>query len=282
MARVTNKAPTSRRLSCTLMILATGACTASYGASLTSSGYAENFDELGTGTSLAPAVDWSVEYLTGSNTTWTNATGIPGTGTNSVASMVAGSTTLLGPYSTASSLVGLKNTNTAYNVAASVANSSALSSDRVLATSPTVDAGMALQLSLSNNTGAALSSINISYDIDRLTAASVANELPGYWLFYSTDGATWTNVSALNPTLTNVPNSVGVSNVSGSLTLSSAVANGGQLYLRWVDDDASQSSPDQMIGLNNVSITPVPLPSAAWLLISGIGGVGAVVRKRKT
>jgi hypothetical protein len=142
---------------------------------------------------------------------------------------------------------------------------------------------MALQLTIANNTGSALSSFNISYDIDRFTAVSKANELPGYQLFYSTDGSSWTNVSALNPTLANVPNTVGVTNISGVVSLSNAVANGSHLELRWVDDDASQTSPDQMIGLNNVSITPVPLPSSLALMLCALGGVGIVGwRSRKT
>jgi hypothetical protein len=250
------------------------AAATSHAASLSNSGYLETFDELGSGTSLAPASGWAVEYLSGSNTTWTNATGIPANGTNSVASMVAGNSTILGPYTTAASLAGLKNTNTAYNVSASIANPSASSSDVALATSPTVDAGMALQLTIANNTGSALSSFNVSYDIDRFTAVSTANELPGYELFYSTDGSTWTNASALNPTLANVPNTVGVTSISGVVNLSSAVANGSNLELRWVDDDASQTSPDQMIGLNNVDITPVPLPASLPLLACALGALG--------
>jgi hypothetical protein len=264
-----------------IFITATLTAVTAHGASLTNGGYTETFDELGTGTSLAPASGWGVEYLTGSNATWTNATGIPGNGTNSVASMVAGSSTLLGPYTTAASLSGLKNTNTAYNVAASIANPSASSTDVALATSPTVDAGMALQLTIANKTGNALSNFNISYDIDRFTAVATANELPGYQLFYSTDGSTWTNVSALNPTLTNVPNTVGVTNVSGTVSLSSAVANNANLELRWVDDDAAQTSPDQMIGLNNVNITPVPLPASLPLLVCAVSGLGFMSRRSR-
>ena len=81
--------------------------------------------------------------------------------------------------------------------------------------------------------------------------------------FYSTDsGTTLVNVSALNPALTgatvNVPNTVGVTTVPlTTVTLSSSVATGSELRLRWVDDNAQQTSPDQIIGLDNVTITAV-------------------------
>jgi len=32
---------------------------------------------------------------------------------------------------------------------------------------------------------------------------------------------------------------------------------------------------------NITSLTPVPLPAAAWLMLSGLGGLGLVGRKRK-
>ena len=49
-------------------------------------------------------------------------------------------------------------------------------------------------------------------------------------------------------------------------------------------DDGYSSHPDKdyddYVGIL-VASTPVPLPAAAWLLLSGLAGFGAVARRRK-
>ncbi len=213
--------------------------------------FSENFDSMGTA-GTAPPTGWSLKQGASSpvtsNTTWT--TTIPTTGAGSVPTMIAAVTPL-----TASS-APTANNNNGYNA------QGASSADRVLATAPTTGAGSAIELTLTNTSGSAISTIAISYDTRRFTQGLVSatptnNELPGYWLFYSLDnGTTWTNVSTLNPTITTVPNTVGVTSTpSTAFSLSSAWANNGTLLLRWVDDNAQQTSPDQIIGLDNVSIT---------------------------
>jgi hypothetical protein len=72
-------------------------------------------------------------------------------------------------------------------------------------------------------------------------------------------GTTFTNVTALNPVLSggtvNVPNTAGVTNVPlTAVTFPAAVANGSEFRLRWIDDNADQTSPDHIVGLDNVSI----------------------------
>lgn len=210
--------------------------------------FQENFDSMGTA-GTAPPSGWSV-YGTygGASTTWTST--IPASG------VVGGTVTTT--VTAATAYTGTSNTN-GFNYATTTATS-----DRCLGTSPTTGAGVALQLSLTNTTGAAVSSLQISYDTRRFTAPATANELPGYWLFYSLDnGTTWTNVSATNPTITTVPNTTGVSVTAPStITLGSSWAANGTLLLRWMDDNAQQTSPDQVMGLDNVTVS-LPVTTAS-------------------
>ena len=218
--------------------------------------YSENFNAMGTG-AAAPA-GWTIHgALEGSNITWTNAIGTPSSGSPSAATPGSTNPTLI---VTSNAATGTINSNTqAYNAALSDSTS-----DRALATAPTSGARIILQLALANTSGGGISAVDISYDILRfrvVTPATAANELPGYRLFYSLDsGITWTNVSALNPTLSTagtiqVPNTAGVTSItSHSIVLASAWNSGGSIHFRWVDDNADQSSPDQFTGLDNVSI----------------------------
>jgi MYXO-CTERM domain-containing protein len=237
-------------------------------------GYSENFDSMGTAGTTPPS-GWTVRTGNSgtSNATWTNATGIPASGANSVATMIAAATPL-----TAITTPAAQNNN-GFNAAASASTLS----DRVLATSPTTVSGGALELLLTNSTIVDFTSLSLSYDIVRYNVASTANELPGYWLFYSLDaGTTWTNVPALNPTLAGptgviVPNTVGVTSVmNATVTFSTPLLAGANVLFRWVDDNATQTSPDQIIGLNNVSVTPTP--GAASLL--ALGSLVSLRRRR--
>ncbi len=202
--------------------------------------YQQNFDAMGT-TGTAPPVGWSVfGAFGGSNSTWT--TSIPSSGVvgGTENNTVAAATTFTG-----------KSDTSGYNLALP-----ASTADRCLGTSPTTGAGVALQLSLTNTTGVSITSIDVSYDTRRFTAPSTVNDLPGYWLFYSLDGGTtWNNVATLNPTLTDVPNSTGTTTMPATtVSFGPAWANNAILLLRWMDDNATQTSPDQVFGLDNVSI----------------------------
>lgn len=214
--------------------------------------YSQNFDSMGTA-GVAPPTDWSViGAFGGSDTTW--ASSIPASG------IVGG--TAISAVTAATAYTATSDTN-GFNYATTTATG-----DRALGTSPTSGAGVAIQFTLTNTSGAAISALQVRYDTRRFIASAGANELPGYWLFYSLDhGTSWTNVSATNPTITTVPNSIGVTTqASATITLSSALANNDTLLFRWVDDNSITYSPDQVIGLDNVSITTVPADASKTAL----------------
>jgi MYXO-CTERM domain-containing protein len=237
---------------------------------LGSDGYAESFDAMGTA-GTAPPTGWAV--YTGnsgtSNSTWTSA--ITANGSNSVASMVA----------TTGALTATSAPTTTANNGFNAARQPGATADRVLATSPTTVSGGALQLALVNTTGHAFDQLLLGYDTVRFTAVSSANELPGYQMFSSLDGSSWTHLAALDPSLATVPNTVGVSTVGATrVSLGGTVAQGATLYLRWVDDNARQTSPDQIIGLNNVTVSAMPEPGQAALWLAGLLGLAAFARRR--
>jgi hypothetical protein len=74
-----------------------------------------------------------------------------------------------------------------------------------------------------------------------------------------------------------VPGKAGVTVVpTHTLNLGASVANGSNIELRWVDDNAVYQSPDQDIGITNVDVTPVPVPAGLPLLLSGLGALSLV------
>jgi len=209
----------------------------------------QNFDSMGT-TGTTPPGTWTVwnGASTTSKTTWT--TSIAASDVAAMVSAAGGLTSITTPS------VTNNNGFNAANLAGNAAN-------RVLVSSPTGVAGMAFQLLLTNGTGATIDALKISYDTLRYTAVGTANELPGYRLFFSLNGGTtWTNASTLNPSITSVPNTTGTSITAlTTISLGSNWNAGSQLRLRWVDDNADQTSPDQIVGLDNVSIVATVIDS---------------------
>lgn len=216
--------------------------------SFTGADYVQNFDGMGTG-SAAPTGWEFYGALGGSSTTWTTTIPASGIGGGTLNATLTASTT----FTTSSNTAG-------WNFALTTSPT-----DRALGTSPTSGQGVVLQLGLTNDTGSAINAIRVGFDTRRFTAA--VNHLPGYWLFYSVDnGTTWTNASTLNPTAATVPSTVGVTNTAITLiSLSAPWSAGGQLRLRWVDDNGD-TSPDQIYGLDNVTIgVPIGQPPTVSL-----------------
>ena len=267
-------------------------------ASLTTSGYTQNFDSMGTSGTTAPT-GWGTYSVSGSHDTFSPISNPSGTGVSPAPTGGTGTTTLTTTVAADTISVNSGTSNSkgtgAYNFGTSLGNPLSSTSDRVLGTSPSGNAATVLELILTNSTGAAVNNVSLQYDIDRFTTTEEDNtaynssptagveENPGYWLYYSLNGGTsWTNVSALNPTLATVPNSVGVTTETDSnVALSGAWANGSNIEFAFVDDNAQSPSPDQLIGLNNLSIAAVPEPNAGILGLVAMGVAFTLMRLRR-
>ena len=255
--------------------------------------YNQNFDGMGSGTT-APT-GWSAVSEAGSHDTFSPSGNPSGTGV--LPNLTSGSLTTV---SLVAGTPGTQKSTSGYNFAAT--GLTGVTGDRALGTSPSGNAATILELSLTNSTGSAISALSLSYDIDRFTTTAANNsdyassptvgveENPGYNLYFSLNGGTsWTAVSSLNPTLAGpggvvVPNSTGVTNVSDPLlNLGGSWAAGGNLRLAWIDDNAQSPSPDQLLGLNNVSISvaAAPEPSSGLLGVVAAFGAAALLRFRR-
>lgn len=219
-------------------------------ASFTAAGYSQNFDGMGRTGTTRPL---GFRHLTidGSNSTWT--TTIPSSGVGG--GTPAGTLTAATPPTS--------NNNNGYN-----AGFSSTPDDRALATAPTGNAGMVIELALLNESGFDQPGLTVSFDVDRFTAPTNANELPGFWLFYSlNDGLSWNEIAMLRPTISTVPNTVGTSSFGPvDVTFLGDWDKNETLLLRWVDDNATQSSPDQIIGLDNLILIPAVVPEPGSLV----------------
>jgi hypothetical protein len=230
-------------------------------ASLTASGFMESFDSMGQDGDTPPN-GWSVWTIPGSNTTWQPPPVGIGIDPTQMSPELFG--TPRGPLRAwvLPSFGPAATNNNGWNMA-----SDDTPDDRSLAGGPTGVAGAVLELVLSNDSGSDVTALAISYDIRSFQVGSGgADELPGFWLFYSLDGGvTYTNVSDLNPDNNSVPNTAyNVTHIPMDLTGSptyvidlsaTPLTAGSMISFCWVDDNGIASSPDQLIGLDNVTIT---------------------------
>jgi len=259
--------------------------------------YTQNFDGMGTGTT--PPAGFGLFTIAGDSNTWTNTSG-----SNSVPPTPGISNPVGGTAGGALSVQNIDsgtaagNQNNGYNAA-----TSASPNDRTLVTAPTGVAGSVIQLQLTNNTGSAIPSLRVGYDTRRMQVGAHStrtppagipdgsDEIPGFWLWYSLDnGASFTNVPAFTPVGQGpssqpvVPNSLGVTTIPATpFALNAPWANGSNLILRWVDDNAVDPSPDPLNGIDNLSISVSPVPEPSSLLcLSAVAVLGGarVVRRR--
>jgi hypothetical protein len=140
---------------------------------------------------------------------------------------------------------------------------------------PTGNAYTALMATVTNNTGATLNSLALSY---ALTEVGTNTEvILAHQVYSSTTGlsGSWTAITGLS----------GIT--SGSLSTTISVLNwttGSNLYVLWADDNGT-ANPDRTYALDNVSwtgsVAAVPEPSTYGLIGAGSLAAAAFVRRRK-
>lgn len=127
-----------------------------------------------------------------------------------------------------------------------------------LQTRPTQNAATLLMARLTNGTGSDGTGARILFDYVTNRAATVAEQILGYRVFYSLSGAanSWSNIVELSQTAQGT--------VSANIVLPSPWTNGGVLYVLWADDNGSQS-PDNAQNIDNFFAEVTGTAAAATL-----------------
>ena len=234
--------------------------------------YTQSFNGMGTTGTTAPP-GWSGWYLTGNGSEVTAPTGAE------MAAALPGVT----------SLAVWNQTDPVTTFSPQLANVGATANDvdRLLGTNPTGDRGDIIQLSLLNNSGSAISSVQISYDMQVMATGilkaggtATHEDLPGY-RFYFLDGSasspfsTWTPFTGLdlsNDALDSVGSAI------GEIHFSTPIPDGESMQFRWFDDNAGWFTPDWTFAIEHVNVG-IPEPSTLSLL--AVGALALISRRRK-
>ncbi len=118
--------------------------------------------------------------------------------------------------------------------------------------------------------GSATAATVFSDNFDGAPSGSSLNAAPTNWSVISSSGAVITNGWT---TVSNVAATQGYTLISWLLTPDKDYANASVFFEALGDDNVGPL-------LDDVTLTAVPLPAAAWLLLSGLAGFAALGRRR--
>ncbi len=134
-----------------------------------------------------------------------------------------------------------------------------------------------------NNTGATVSSLNISFDYEKYRSGTRAFDLT---LSTSTNASAWTNQSSGSQNFASDASNTVISNpeltTAKSLTLTGlSIENGENYYLRWSYVGSGGNTNAQAIGIDNFSLTAIPEPSTYAAIFGALALAGVVVHRRR-
>jgi hypothetical protein len=110
-----------------------------------------------------------------------------------------------------------------------------------------------ITLKIQNNTGSAITSIELSYDIWVLNNGERGNS---FNFAHSADDATYTDEATLDFTSTEASDALGWVETNKTITISSLnIADGDFYYLQWIGNDVTGGGSRDEFGLDDVSIT---------------------------
>ena len=228
-------------------------------------------------TTQPPATSWSTFTLTGAGGD------ITGNGTADTRIQTLASGTISGQLAIGASPSAVVN-----------AGQSLWYSNGFVATPPTATAGSVLLVTLTNNTGATINSLAITYGLtlNNANAATPEAEFAGHRIYWSLTGAVNSWNAIVNPdpnSSTNTfnfgfrgTNTVGdpavVTQTQSPIAPFATWANGTNAFVLWLDDNALTGT-DGLYSLDNIAFTPTPEPAAGLLALTALGVFGFVRRR---
>ena len=154
-------------------------------------------------------------------------------------------------------------------------------SNGFVGTTPTGNGGNLLMVTLSNNTGATVTSLTIGYDLGLQNGNVLTPEVEfaGHRVYWSLTGTanSWNPIGDFGIRGT----AGGVTNQTQAFSLTAPVAawaNGTNAFILWLDDNAA-TNPDGLYSLDNIAFTPTPEPAAGLLALTALGVFGFVRRR---